>query len=312
MDPRLRAIMWSVLAIAGPAVVIWLVAGEKLEAALVAFPPLAAALAVSAHVVTLTCRCEAWRLAVHSGGSARQQRVEAHAAAGAGFAAGIVQGASTAPVRALAMRRLNPAAAPSLEHGLVAEVPVVLVDAAITALVLALVLAFAASPGWAAVTVGGATLTLAVAALGVHRFSHHRFTAGLRVLADRRRLLPLASLVAAMTACGLARVWLTLAGFDLPHDPATVGGVHVALALFGLIPIGAGSTPGATLAVLGAGDSAVAAAAGLALSGTSIAAVGVYALCASATIGLTRARSSQAGRRAAWTIRSRAQPDPSP
>ncbi len=312
MDQRPRAIIWSALAIAGPAVVIWVLAGERLEAALAAFPPLAAALAVSAHVATLACRCEAWRLAVHSGGGSARPRVSTHAAAGAGFAAGIVQGASTAPVRALAMRRLDPDGAPSLERGLVAEAPVVLVDAAITAVVLAFVLAIAAAPAWAAATLAGTAIALALAGFAVRRFSGHRFAAGLQILADRRRLLPLAGLVAATAVCGLARIWLTLAGFDLPRDPATVAGVHVALALFGLIPIGAGSTPGATLAVLGATDPAVAAAAGIALSGTSIAAVGVYALATSATLGLSRGRSRRPGRRAAWTIRMNARPGPAP
>jgi hypothetical protein len=311
MDPRLRAILFSGLAIVGPGVVIWIVAGDRLEAAPVAFPPLAAVLAVSAHVATLTCRCEAWRLAVHSGGGGAQPRVSTHAAAGAGFAAGIVQGASTAPVRAIAMRRLDPGRAPSLERGLVAEVPVVLVDAAITAVVLAFALAIAAAAAWAVITLAATTAAMTLAALAVRRFSDSRLVAGLKVLADRGRLPALAGLVTATTAFGLVRVWLTLAGFDLPHDPSTVAGVHVALALFGLIPIGAGSTPGATLAVLGAHDPGVAAAAGIALSGTSIAAVGVYAAATSTTAAFIRSR-SRAGRRAGLTIRSPAQPDPVP
>jgi hypothetical protein len=340
---RLRWV-WAPVAVVAPFAVLWVWGGDRLEASLAAFPPGAVALAVGAHVATLACRCEAWRMAVNAIGGGAAGRACVHAASGAGFVAGAVQGASTAPVRALTLRRLSPASAPPLEHALVAEAPVVVVDAAITAVVLAFAVGSASiAPPWVAPVAMLASLgLLAGMRLAVVRTGEHRFAAGLRVLDDPVRLAWLTVLIGGTTVFGLFRVWLALAGFGLPHDPASVSALFVAQGLFGLLPIGSGATPGATLAVFGAADPAAAAAAGIALSGTSLAAVGVYGGAVAGAVALSRrpsrwrvrlprgaasweaprpqkaARQSTAelvhpaGRRATWTTRSGARPSPVP
>jgi hypothetical protein len=207
----------------------------------------------------------------------------------------------------------------------VAEVPVVVVDAAITAIVLAFAVGSASiAPPWVPPLVMIASLgALGAMRLAVGCAEEHRFAAGLRVLADPARLLWVGVLIAGTTMFGLFRVWLALAGFELPHDPASVSALFVAQGLFGLLPIGSGATPAATLAVLGNADPAAAAAAGIALSGTSIAAVGVYGALALAAAAVIRrpgwfarlARREPApelppGPPAAWTSRSGARPSP--
>jgi hypothetical protein len=324
---RISRWVWAPVAVVGPFALLWAWGGDRLEASLVAFPPGAVALAIGAHVATLACRCEAWRLAVNAIGGEGASRANVHVASGAGFVAGAVQGASTAPVRALTLRRLSPASAPPLEHALVAEAPVVVVDAAITAVVLAFAVGSASiAPPW----VPPVAMLASLGALGgmrvaVCRSAEHRFAAGLRVLADPARLLWLTVLIAGTTAFGLFRVWLALAGFGLPHDLASVSALFVALGIFGLLPIGSGATPAATLAVLGSADPAAAAAAGIALSGTSLAAVGTYGALVLAAAALTRrpawsvrlvrrepAPDLPPGRPAAWTTRSGARPSPAP
>jgi hypothetical protein len=324
---RISRWFWAPVAVVAPFAVLWVWGGDRLEGALVAFPPAAAAIAIAAHVATLVCRCEAWRLAVNAIGQEAAPRARVHAASGAGFVAGAVQGASTAPVRAVTLKRLSPSCAPRLEHALVAEVPVVVVDAAITAVVLAFAVGSASiAPTWVApVAMLISLAALAAMRSAVVRPGERRFAAGLRVLADPARLAWLTALIGATTAFGLFRVWLALAGFGLPHDPASVSALFVAQGLFGLLPIGSGATPGATLAVFGASDPAAAAAAGIALSGTSLAAVGVYGAGALAAAQLSRRplwgigprraampRELPPGRRAAWTTRSGARPSPAP
>jgi hypothetical protein len=273
-----------------PFALLWLWGGDRLAASLAAFPAGLVVTAIVAHVATLACRCEAWRLAVNAIGGAVAPRTTVYAASGAGFVAGALQGTSTAPVRAFTLQRLSPATAPAIEHALVAEAPVVVVDTAITAVVLAFAVGTASiAPAWVAPVALVASLgALAGMRMAVGRSRDHRFAAGLRVLADRRRLAWLTMLVGGTTVFGLFRVWLALAAFGLPHDPPSVSALFVALGLFGMLPIGSGATPGAMLAMFGAVDPAAAAAAGIALSGTSLAAVGVYAGAALAATALPR------------------------
>jgi hypothetical protein len=281
---RLAAVGAAVAVVVGGALL--LARGPEVLTALVACPPLAAVGAVAVHSATLLARCEAWRVAVSSIADAAPPRLRVHAAAGAGYAAGALQGASTAPVRALALRRMAPRDTPSMKQLVVAEAPVVLVEAVLTAAVLAVAVSAAPiAPAWTpavvvAVAIGG-LLGLRVLA---RRASDGCSTAGLRVLHDLRRRGPMVALLVAVTALGLLRAWVVLMGFGLPSGPAAVALAFVALGVFGLLPIGPGSTPAAMLAVFGTADPTAAAAAGIAISATSIAGVAVYGAVATATL----------------------------
>ena len=280
------------------------VKGPQVGAALAACPPAAMIAAVAAHFGSLSCRCEAWRLAVNAIDRHPLPRVSVHAASGVGFAAGSLQGASTAPVRAMALRRIARKAAPPFEHALVAEAPVFAIDAGLTALVLAFAVAVApVAPAWAPV----AAVAVSVAAisglwLAGRRFGHRRAGAGLLVLTDPKRRLPLAGLVGATVAFGLARAWIMLAAFGLPDGAATVAILFVVLGVFGSFPIGPSSTPGATLALFGATDATAAVAVGIALSATSLLAVAVYAVVAATVLGVTRAQPFGSGRRSIKSV----------
>jgi len=281
-----------------PIAVVLALKGDRVAAAFAACSPLVLAGAVLAHVGSLACRCEAWRLAVNACGGERMSRARVHAASGAGFAAGSLQGASTAPVRAVALRRLVREKAPPFEQALVAEAPVFMIDAALTALVFAFAIGAAPIlPPWAPAAAIAVTVALLLGLrLAVLRFGDNRAAAGLSVLGDRRRRLPLAALVGGTVILGLTRTWLMLAVFGLPAGATSVAITFVALGLFGSLPIGPSATPGATIAVFGATDAAAAAAAGIALSATSILAVVVYAGGAAALLGAGRIQSSLGSR----------------
>ena len=87
----------------------------------------------------------------------------------------------------------------------------------------------------------------------------------------------LAIAVAAFTGMAMLRTWIVLLGFELPSDPA-----HVCLVLFtmgavGLLPIGVGTGPTATVAALGTTNLAAATAAGMVVSAATVLAVLIYA-----------------------------------
>jgi hypothetical protein len=229
-------------------------------------------------------------------------RPSAHFANAAAFLAGVVQSAMTVPVRALALRRLAPERSPSLERTLVADAPVLVLEATLMGLVLvAAVLIAPDVPGWVAgVTLAGGLAGLAALLFARERFGDHGLAAGLRVLGDRRRRVRLVALAVAMAGLGLTRSWVVLAGFDLPHGFASVAVFLAALGVLGALPIGPTSTPAAALAVFGAIDMAKAAGAGIAVAATSLTAISLYgALSAAAhTLWRRRTRSRASAERA--------------
>jgi hypothetical protein len=286
---RVRRMIWPAVAFPVPLGVLIVLKGPQIGAALAACPPMALIAAVGAHVGSLICRCEAWRLAVHATDCTPIPRTSTHAAGGVGFAAGSLQGASTAPVRAVALRKIARRFAPPIEHSLVAEAPILFIDAGLTALVLTFAVATAAvAPAWApALAVAVSIASIAGLWVAGRRYGHKRAGAGLRVLSDARRRLPLTALVAGTVVFGLLRAWIMLSAFGLPDGPASVAILFVVVGVFGSFPIGPSSTPAATVALFGATDATAAVAAGIALSATSILAVAVYAVGAIAAFGLS-------------------------
>jgi membrane protein implicated in regulation of membrane protease activity len=281
---------WMALAFAVPIAAVAALRGPQLLTALAGCPPQAALAAAGLHAATLFCRCEAWRVAVGAIADRRADRVEAHAAGGAGFAAGTVQGAGTAPARAVAFRRLAPAIAPPVGQAVVAEVPVLLLEALLAAIVLAVATAAVPlTPAWMPAAVGAASIGGLFATWALARRARgHRLGAGMRALSDGRRRLAIAALIVVVTALGLARMSILLQAFALPADPPSIAFAFVALGIFGLLPIGPASTPGALVAVFGGADAAGAAAAGIAVSATSFAGVALYGAGSLAALGIAR------------------------
>lgn len=253
--------------------------GPELFEALAACSPVAALAAIGVHAATLAGRCEAWRIAVGAIKDEPVGRVAAHAAGGVGSAAGMLQGAGTAPVRAIALRRLAPESSPSVKQLVVAELPIFLIEAALIAVVLGLaILALPLAPAWAppVALAASAGALLALRAWNA-RIKGTSAGAGLRVLGDRGRRGHVLGLLVAVTGLGVLRAWLVLAGLGLPHGAATAALVFIALGVLGVLPIGPGSTPVAMLAVVGSADPTVALAAGIAVTATSWLGVALYA-----------------------------------
>jgi hypothetical protein len=235
-----------------------------------------------AHVLTLALRTEAWRTVLRAAAGEKAESLEprdVHAANAGAFLAGTVQGQAALPARIALLRRFGGASAPDVSQIALADAPIVLFEVCAAALLAAVgSTAVGMIPGWAPwAMLGGAVAALAALRFLYRRFGHHKIAAGLCVLANPKLRNRLAIVVAAFTAMAFLRTWIAIAAFGLPSDPA-----HVCLVLFtmgavGLLPLGLGTGPAATVAALGSTSLATAAAAGMVVSSATLLAVLIYA-----------------------------------
>ena len=252
---------------------------EDVGSALGSVPPLAMAGAVALHVTTLVLRSEAWRLTLAAAGGDSLSRPVVHGANAAAFVAGTLQSQAALPARVALLRRLAGDRAPRAGQIYVADVPIFALELCATSLLLIAAVLTGRGPWW--VAPGAFALALGVllgARLAPERFAHRPIVRGLAILGDRRRRGALVLLVTGIATLTVARVWLILAVCGLPHGLDEIAWVFAALGIFGLLPLGPGAPPGATLAAIGAASVGAAVAAGLLLSASGIVAVLLYVL----------------------------------
>jgi hypothetical protein len=235
---------------------------EELLTAVATVPPATLLGLAALHLLGLVARSEAWRLSLGAIGGAPLARRVVHTANAGAFVVGSLEAHATMPARIALLRRLAGHDAPHPGHVAVADLPMLLIEVAIAALLLGMT-----GEWWAPPAAAGA---LVVARLAAGR----KATRGLAVLADVRRRAALTGLVAFIVCCGLARIWLTLSLVHLDASPSEVAVAFAMLGAFGLLPLGPSAPPGAMLVLSG---SAGALAAGLVLSATSITGVLLYA-----------------------------------
>jgi hypothetical protein len=257
------ATVLALAAVAAVAIARW----DEVAGALAAIPLWAFAVATSLHLGTLILRSEAWRLVLTAAGGAPVSRTAIHTANAGAFVAGAAQSHAAMPVRIalLAGRDVR------TKHLLVADVPIVAVEAACTGVLLALA-SFAVEPWWLGPVTLAATGALLVGARALAGRAK-----GLAILADVRLRSLLLGVMGTVIALFAARVWLLLAVTDLPADVGTVAVLVGSLGIFGLLPLGPGASPSAALATVGGSGVAAALVLGLAISATSICAVVLYA-----------------------------------
>jgi hypothetical protein len=248
-------------------------------AAIGACPAWAVAGATTAHLLTLALRTEAWRTVLRGAGARALRPGALHAANAGAFLAGAVQGHAAMPARIALLRRYGGKESPEAAQIALGDAPIFMFEVCTTALLAAVAsTAVGAIPAWVPWAMLAAAIAILVALRGLFcHFRDRRLVAGLGVLANADLRNRLALAVAGFTGLALLRTWIVLAAFGLPSDPA-----HVCLVLFtmgtvGLLPIGVGTGPAATVAALGTADLAAATAAGLVVSTATVLAVLIYA-----------------------------------
>jgi hypothetical protein len=252
---------------------------QSVLAAIAAVPPWAIGGATMAHLLTLALRTEAWRVVLRAAGGEKLGLRCLHAANAGAFLAGTVQGQAAMPARIALLRRFGGRDAPAVAQIALADAPIFMFEVCTSALLAAVAsTAVGGIPGWLPwAMLASALAMLAGLRLAYGRLRHRSFAAGLGVLARPDLRSRLAVVVAGFTAMALLRTWIVLLGFGLPSDPATVCLVLFTMGAVGLLPLGVGTGPTATVAALGTTNLAAATAAGMVVSAATVLAVLIYA-----------------------------------
>ncbi|MFZ1995592.1 MAG: lysylphosphatidylglycerol synthase domain-containing protein [Solirubrobacteraceae bacterium] len=235
-------------------------------------------LAVLLQLVALISRTEAWHVCVRATGATVGRR-RLFRAAGVGCLASVLNGSLGVAARIASLRRTAPHESPRVPALLAAEVPIISVEIALTALFSFTLVGPLGVPWWApviAIAVAGA------AVLGLGRLSDRRrlgLWSGLAVMRNHRGRM-IAFVLLAICA-QIARNWLVLRGIGVHVSLLDATALLIAMFTLGQLPIGPTLGPAAAVLLLGSHGVATAAAAGVLLTVTST--VGSLCYAAGAT-----------------------------
>lgn len=234
--------------------------------------------AAALHAITLALRSEAWRIGLRAVGGNDLPLATIHRANALAFMVGTVQGELSLPARVAALRRSAPDRAPTAVQTAMVDAPLALVE-------VACLFAFAAL--WKPWLIVGTIVIAGALPYLARRVAPTKPAGsplrGLMVASDPVALRRLVVVMAAVVGFSALRIWLILLAFHLSIDVTDVAKVVAAVTVIGVLPVGLGTGPAATIASLSSGDAAitgdgVALSAGLAISATSVLGVVAYAL----------------------------------
>ena len=242
--------------------------GDEFVRALGSAPLWVLGAAVALHVFWLVARSEAWSVCIGAaGGSVGRRRL--YRASSVGYLGNIVNGQFGLAVRIAALRRSAPADSPRAHILVAAELPVIVVEAALAAICSFTLVGPLGVPWW--IPLICFAFMVAVIA-GLRRVAHHRregFWSGLAVLRGLRGRSRIIALVCVAVVLQIVRNWLLLnwSGVDASVLDATA--LLIGLAALGLLPVGPSLGAAATVLILGTNGVAASAAAGTLLTATA-------------------------------------------
>ena len=223
-------------------------------------------LVVVLQLVALIARTEAWHVCVRATGATVGRR-RLFRAAGVGYLASVLNGSLGVAARIAALRRTAPHDSPHVPALLAAEVPIISVEIALTAIFSFTLIGPLGVPWWApviAVALAGGVV------FGLGRISHRRqlgLWSGLAVMRSHRGRM-IAFVVLAICA-QIARNWLVLRAIGVHVSLLDAIAVLIAMFTLGQLPIGPTLGPAAAVLILGSHGVAAVAAAGVLLTITA-------------------------------------------
>jgi hypothetical protein len=243
-------------------------AGRKgqFTAALHAAPIWILSLTILLQGVSLLARTEAWNVCIRATGATVTRRV-LFRAAGVGYLTSILNGSLGLAVRIASLRRAAPKDSPRVPALLAAEVPIISVEAMLTAVFSFTLIAPLGAPWWAPVL----AVAVALAAItALRRLSSRRqlgVWSGLAVMRNGRgRMI---ALVLLAVGAQVGRNWLVLRGIGTHASLFDSIALLIALFTLGQLPIGPSLGAAAAVLILGRHGVATAAAAGVLLTATA-------------------------------------------
>ncbi len=244
--------------------------GHEFIAALGSAPFWVLGLAVALHVLWLVARSEAWSVCVGAaGGSVSRRRL--YRASSLGYLGNIFNGQFGLAVRIAALRRTAPTECPRASVLLAAELPIVVVEAALAAICSFTLVGPLGVPWWVPLVSFAAMAALIGGMQRVARDRREGFWSGLAVLRGMQGRSRIIALVCAAVVLQIARNWLLLnwSGVDASVLDSTA--LLIGLAVVGLFPVGPSLGAAAAVLILGSNGVAASAAAGALLTATAAA-----------------------------------------
>src|ERR671910_1114162 len=225
-------------------------------------------IAVALHIVWLLARSEAWSVCIGAaGGSVSRRRL--YRASSIGYLGNIFNGQFGLAVRIAALRRSAPADSPRAPVLVAAELPIVVIEAALAAICSFTLVGPLGVPWWVPLVCFG---VFAAVIAGLQRVTRHKregFWSGIAVLRGMRGRSWIIVLVCVAVVLQIARNWLLLnwSGVDASVLDATA--LLIGLAVVGLFPVGPSLGAAAAVLILGTNGVAASAAAGTMLTATA-------------------------------------------
>jgi len=223
--------------------------------------------AIATQVVWLLARSEAWHVCVESAGG-RVDRRRLYRAAALGYVGNVFNSTVGLGVRIAALRRSSPDHSPLPSVLIAAELPIVVIEIALAAVLSFTLIAPLNLPWWVAVLIL-AVATVAIAGMG--RFVRHRregFWQGLDVLRGLQSRNLIIGLVMFATGAQVARNMVVLEGLGVDISVFDAVALLIASAAVGLLPVGPTLGAATAVLILGSNGVAVVAAAGALLTAT--------------------------------------------
>ncbi len=228
-------------------------------------PVLTLLLVAALQVIALLARSEAWHVCVRAAGGTVSRRL-LFRAAGFGYLASVLNGSLGLATRIACLRRVAPLSTPRVPALLAAEVPIIAVEIALTAIFSFTLVGPLGLPWWTPVI----AIAAAVAAgAGLQRVSDRRrlgLWTGLAVMRHGRyRMI---AFVLTSICAQIARNWLVLHALGINVSLIDATALLIAMFTLGQLPIGPSLGAAAAVLILGSHGVAVTAAAGVLLTVT--------------------------------------------
>lgn len=225
------------------------------------------AAAIGTQVIWLLARSEAWHVCVEAAGGQVERR-RLYRAAAVGYVGNIFNSTVGLGLRIAALRRSAPDDSPLPKVLIAAELPIVVIEIALAAVLSFTLVSPLNMPWWAAVLIVTGT-TGAIA--GMSRFVRHRregFWQGLDVLRGLQSRNVIIGLVMFATGAQVIRNLIVLRGLGVDISVADAVALLIAAAAVGLLPVGPTLGAATAVLILGSNGVAVVAAAGALLTAT--------------------------------------------
>jgi uncharacterized membrane protein YbhN (UPF0104 family) len=249
-------------------------------------------IAIALQIVWLVARSEAWHVCVGAAGGSVGRR-PLYRAAAVGYLGNLFNANFGLAVRIAALRRTAPADSPRPSVLVAAELPIIVVEIGLAALLSFTLVGPLGIAWWIPVAVlAGASLVLG----GLTRLVRDRregFWKGLEVMRGLKSRNRIIALVIFAVSMQVARNWLLLEGLGVDITVLDSVALLIATAALGLLPVGPALGAACAVLILGSNGVAVVAAAGALLTATG--AVGALCFAAWALVDRLRPAAVPAG-----------------